>query len=101
MRQRRGDIAIRRVYGTSRLTIVSGLLGHFLAIVGVAYVVAVPLAFHLTEGWLSDYSYRITQQPWLYLAVGLAALVVAILTLLGLAVRAANENPVEVIRKGE
>lgn len=100
VRQRRGDIAIMRVYGTSRLRIVSNLIGRFLLIVAIAFVVALPIAFHITEQWLSDYAYRIAQSGWLYVLVGLFVVVIAFLTVLGLSVRAANANPVEVLRKG-
>ena len=100
VRQRRGDIAIMRVYGTSRLRIVSNLIGRFLLIVVIAFVVALPIAFHITEQWLSDYAYRISQSGWLYALVGLFVVVIALLTVLGLSVRAANANPVEVLRKG-
>ena len=99
VRQRMRDIAIKRTFGTSRLRIVCGLLGHFLLIVGIAFVVALPIAFHITEQWLSGYDYRMSQSGWLYLLVGLFVIVIAFLTVFGLSVKAANANPVEVLRK--
>lgn len=100
VRQRMSDIAIKRVYGTSRLHIVCGLMSRFLLVVVIAFVVALPIAFHLTEQWLSDYDYRISQSWSLYVLVGLFVIVIAILTVLGLTIKAANRDPVEVLRKG-
>ncbi len=100
VRQRVRDIAIKRVFGTSRLRIVCDLMGRFLLVVAVAFVVALPIAYHITEQWLSGYDYRLTQLWWLYALVGLFVVFIALLTVLGLSVRAANTNPIEELRKG-
>lgn len=100
VRQRRGDIAIKRVYGTSRLRIVCNLMNSFLLVVAAAFVVALPIAYHITDQWLSGYDYRISQSWWLYALVGVFVVAIALFTVLGLSVRAANANPVEVLRKG-
>ena len=91
--QRRKEIAIRKVFGSTSDQIYGRLLRTFLTYVGIAFVVAVPIIHHFMASWLSNYSYRIDLSWWIYLAAGLFCLLVSFVAVTVQSYRAANENP--------
>lgn len=99
IRQRRQDIAVKRVFGASQRNIVGRLAGTFLIIVGIAFLVAMPIIYMIMRHWLEGYSYHIDQPAWLYAATAVFAALVAFCTIAGLAFKAARENPVAVLKK--
>jgi putative ABC transport system permease protein len=96
--QRRKEIGIRKVLGAS-VAGVSGLLtGSFVGLVGVACLIAFPVAWWVMHGWLQGFEYRISMSWWMFGAAGLLALVIAVLTIGSQAVKAAMANPVRSLR---
>ncbi len=92
------EIGIRKVLGASVGGLVEMLSKEFLVLVGVAMVIAFPLAYYWLHSMLQDYAYRISISWWMF---GLAALVTVMLTLLtvaGQALKAARANPVKSIK---
>jgi putative ABC transport system permease protein len=51
------------------------------------------------DQWLTDFAYRINMKWWIFLAAGLAAIVVAFLTVSVQSIRAALTNPVQSLKK--
>jgi putative ABC transport system permease protein len=71
----------------------------FLRLVGVAFVIAAPLAYYGTRRWLQDFAYRIDLGVgWFALAGGLA-LVIAFLTVSTQAWRAAQTDPTQALQQ--
>lgn len=92
------EIGIRKVLGASVISIARMLTREFVALVLIAIVIAVPVAFWATHKWLQDFTYRISI-GWLTFAVaGLSAIVIAVLTVSFQSVKAAMSNPVDSIR---
>jgi putative ABC transport system permease protein len=78
---------------------ITGLLAKdFLKLVLMAIVIASPLAYYFMQKWLSDFAYRIELQWWMFAAVGLAAVLIALLTVGGQAIKAALANPVRSLK---
>ena len=100
IQQRRKEIAIRKVFGSSSAQIYGRLLRTFMAFVGVAFVVAVPIIHHIMTDWLSNYSYRINLSWWIYAIAGLFCLLVSLAAVTLQSYKAANENPAANV-KGE
>jgi putative ABC transport system permease protein len=98
VRQRRKEIGVRKVLGASVPSVVGLLSRDFLKLVGIALVLAAPVAYWGMNRWLSDFAYRIDIQWWIFAAAGIAAAAVAFLTVAGQTVRAAVANPVESLR---
>jgi putative ABC transport system permease protein len=48
--------------------------------------------------WLQNFAYRVDIQVWLFVLAGVAALIIALLTVSWQSYRAANKNPVEALR---
>lgn len=98
VRQRRKEIGVRKVLGASVRSVVGLLSRDFLKLVGIALVLATPVAYWAMSQWLADFAYRVDIQWWVFAVAGLAAGLVAFLTVGFQSVRAALVNPVKSLR---
>jgi len=96
--QRTKEIGIRKVLGATVPGIVGLLSKDFVKLVYLAIVIASPIAWWAMNRWLADFAYRIDIQWWMFAAAGLAAVVIALLTVSWQAIRAALANPVDSLR---
>ncbi|MEM8523124.1 MAG: ABC transporter permease [Bacteroidota bacterium] len=96
--QRTKEIGIRKVLGASVTGIVALLSKDFIQLVGIAFVIATPIAWYFMNEWLQDFAYRIELQWWVFAFAGLAAIGIALLTVSFQSMRAALANPVESLR---
>lgn len=96
--QRKKEIGIRKVSGASVVQILTLLNKDFLKLVGIAFVVAVPIAWYIMTQWLQEFAYQTTLSWWIFAVAGLAAFVVAVLSVSFQAIKAALANPVESLR---
>ena len=99
IRQRKKEIAIRKVFGSNNQQINAKLLKGYLSLVILAFFIAIPIIYYFMSEWLKDYPMRISLSVWIFLAGGLAALLIAFLIVFYECVKAANANPVESIQK--
>ncbi|PCK30308.1 ABC transporter permease [Pseudoalteromonas piscicida] len=96
--KRQKEVAVRKVLGASRLSIVNMLARDFLVLVILSIAIAYPLAYWLVGEWLANFNDRIEQAVWVY---GVAALVVAGITWLTVAIlafKAASTRPSLILR---
>jgi ABC-type antimicrobial peptide transport system permease subunit len=92
------EIGIRKVLGAS-VSGITGLLSvDFLKLVGVACLVAFPLAYWAMHNWLNNYEYRITINWWVFAIAGCVAMLIALLTISFQSVKAALANPIKSLR---
>ena len=70
IQQKEQEVAVRKVFGSTRGEVLTRLVGNFMRLVGAAFVIAVPVAWYLLERWLQDYSVRISLSPLIFLASG-------------------------------
>lgn len=96
--QRIKEIGIRKVLGASVSNITTMLSRDFLKLVLVAALIAFPLAWFVMNKWLEDFAYRIQIGWWIFLAAGVLAVLIALVTVSFQAIKAATANPVKSLR---
>jgi putative ABC transport system permease protein len=96
--RRTKEIGIRKVLGANATSIVTLLSGEFIRLVGLAFLIAAPLAGLLMNKWLRDFSYRISIGWWIFALAGLLAIAITLLTVGFRALWAAMANPVKSLR---
>lgn len=96
--RRRKEIGIRKVLGASVTHLVGLLSGEFVRLVAIAFVIAAPAAYLVMERWLEGFAFRVSMGLWVFVAAGVLALVVALMTVGFHSVRAATADPVRSLR---
>jgi len=96
--QRTKEIGIRKVLGASVSGIVGLLSRDFTMLVGIAALIAFPVAWWVMYKWLETFAYRTEITWWIFPVAGAVALAIALLTVCIQTVRAALANPVESLR---
>jgi putative ABC transport system permease protein len=96
--RRTKEIGIRKVFGARHRDVIFLLLWQFSIPVLVANLIAWPIAWYYLHGWLEGFVYRIALNPLYFAGVGLAALVIAWVTVLTHALRVARANPINALR---
>jgi ABC-type antimicrobial peptide transport system permease subunit len=96
--QRTKEIGIRKVLGASVIDIIYILSKEFTVLIGVAFLIAAPIAYYFMHQWLQKFAYRTTIGVGLFLLTFLAAEIIAWLTVGYRALKAAVANPVKSLR---
>jgi putative ABC transport system permease protein len=95
---RQKEIAIRKVIGASRLSIVNLLAKEFLILVAISIVIAYPLSYWFIGDWLANFNERIEQSFWVYLIGAAFITLVTWLTVASLAFKIASNRPSLILR---
>ncbi len=96
--QRSKEIGIRKVLGSSTASIIRMLISELSLLVLLAGALALPVTWFFMQQWLNDFAYRVWLNP-VWFALGLlAALLIAVLTVLSQAIRAVYINPVKALQ---
>ena len=96
--QRTKEIGIRKVLGASIRQLLLLVSRDFLILVGIAFIISIPVTWWAMHHWLQDYAYRIKINPWIFLLSGLVAVFIALLTISFQAIKSAIANPVSSLR---
>jgi putative ABC transport system permease protein len=96
--QRIKEIGVRKVLGANVQGIVGLLSKDFLKLVGIASVMAFPVAWFAMNNWLKDFAYRVNIQWWVFIVAGILAATIAFITVSFQAIKAAIANPVKSLR---
>ena len=98
MQQRVKEIGVRKVLGSSELSLMVILSKRLCLHVVIANIFAWPLTYFAMQSWLSNFIYRI-DFPWFYLLLALLmSIVLAVLTVSGHSLKVARTNPIESLK---
>jgi putative ABC transport system permease protein len=92
------EIGIRKVNGARIFEILLMLNKDIVKWVGIAFVIACPIAWYAMHKWLLSFAYKTELSWWIFGLAGITALVIALLTVSWQSLRAATRNPVEALR---
>jgi predicted permease len=98
IQQRTKEIGVRKVLGATVPSIVGLLSNDFLKLVLIAILIASPVGWYAMNQWLQSYTYKIELSWWIFALAGLAAILVALLTVSFQSIKAALMNPVKSLR---
>lgn len=92
------EIGIRKVNGANISEVLTMLNKDFVKWVGIAFLIATPIAWIVMRKWLENYAYKTDISWWIFALAGLLVLGIALLTVSWQSWKAATRNPVEALR---
>ena len=99
MQQERRAVAVKKVFGADYGGVLRELVLSFMKLVGIAFVVGIPVAWLVMHRWLEDYTHRIALSWWIFAAAGLVVVLLAFVSVIWQSVRTARTNPAAVLKK--
>ena len=96
--QKTKEVGIRKVLGASVSNIVIMFSKEFTILISIAFIIAIPVAWYLMNGWLQNFVYKINMGIGVFLLAIASSLVIAWITVGYRAIRAALANPVKSLR---
>ena len=99
MQQEIRSVSVKKVFGAEYSGVLKELVLAFMKMVGIAFVIAVPIAWFIMNRWLSGYGHRINLHWWIFALAGLAVAIIAAISVLYQSVKTAQTNPAEALKK--
>ena len=96
--QRTKEIGIRKVIGATVTQLILLLSRDFLKLIGLAILIAMPVAWWGSQKWLENFAYKTSLSWWIFAAGGGCLLAIALIILCIRTLRAALANPVSALR---
>jgi putative ABC transport system permease protein len=96
--QRKKEIGVRKVLGASISSIVVLLSKDFSKLVLIAFVITMPVAWYAVDKWLEGFAYKVTISPLVFIGAGVLITLIAWLSIVYQATKAAVINPSETLR---
>jgi putative ABC transport system permease protein len=96
--RRQKEVAMRKVLGASRLSIVNLLTKEFLFLLIISIAFAYPITFWFVEDWLANFNERIEQAGWVYITAALIITMLTWLTVASIAFKVASARPSLILR---
>ena len=99
MQQEIRSVSVKKVFGADYEGVLRQLILSFMKMVGIAFVIGVPVAWFIMNRWLSGYGHRITLHWWIFVLAGLVVAFIAAISVLYQSVKTAKTNPAEALKK--
>lgn len=99
--KRTKEVAIRKINGAEVKDIYLLFLMYFVKLIGLAFIISLPISFYFVTDWLNDFAVRIDMGVWF---VGLQILIIAVVGLLSIGyylIKVTSQNPIIALRNME
>jgi len=96
--QRKKEVGVRKVLGASVFNLWNLLSKDFLVLVIISFFVSLPMSWYFAHNWLQNYSYHTVLSWWVFVAAGIIALLITLVTVSFQTIKAAIANPVKNLR---
>ena len=70
----------------------------FLLLVGIAFLIGIPIGYYMMEQWLSDFAYKTNIDILVFIFAGAGSILIAWLAVSFESFKAASSNPVKSLR---
>ncbi len=92
------EIGVRKVLGASIFQVSALVSKNFIALVLIAFLIAIPASWYTTNKWLQNFAYHIDIHWWVFAFASLLTIMIALVTISFQAIKAAIANPVKSLR---
>ena len=99
MQQEIRSVSVKKVFGADYSGVLKELVLSFMKMVGIAFVIGVPIAWFIMSRWLSGYGHRINLYWWIFVVAGLLVAIIAAISVLYQSIKTARTNPAEALKK--
>ena len=99
MQQEIRSVSVKKVFGADYSGVLKELVLSFMKMVGIAFVIGVPIAWFIMNRWLSGYGHRIDLHWWIFALAGLTVAFIAAISVLYQSIKTARTNPAEALNK--
>ena len=99
MQQEIRSVSVNKVFWADYSGVLKELVLSFMKMVGIAFVIGVPIAWFIMSRWLSGYGHRINLYWWIFVVAGLIVALIAIASVLYQSIKTARTNPAEALKK--
>ena len=97
--QEQKNVALKKVFGLGRGSVLMELIGSFMKMVGIAVLIGVPVGWWIINHWLQEFSYRIPIYWWLFAGSALLTGLLSLAAVLWQSIKTANTNPAVILKK--
>jgi len=87
------EIGLRKVLGATEANVIGVISKSVGYAVGIAILIAMPVAFFMMQNWLRDFPYNVGFQPLLFISAALLSIIIAMITVTITSLKAARTNP--------
>ena len=99
MQQEIRSVSVKKVFGADYGGVLKELVLAFMRMVGIAFVIATPLAWFIMNRWLSGFGHHISLHWWIFVVAGAVVALIAVISVLYQSIKTARTNPAEALKK--
>ncbi|MBR5255485.1 MAG: ABC transporter permease [Bacteroidales bacterium] len=99
MQQEIQSVSVKKVFGADYAGVLKELVLSFMKMVGISFVIAIPIAWFIMNHWLSGYGHHIDLYWWIFAVAGLIVALIAAVSVLYQSIKTARTNPAEALKK--